>query len=382
MSLFIGIEGVGLRSAVAVTADDAGRILSASRAIGEPISLHTTDRHLLRLRLATLLRQVVQGAGRTLNELQDATLCIGLTGVTFPFDAETDLPSEFARLQVQVRSLICTGDAEIAFASHTSSDSGSALLCHMGSTGFATTPRAAARYGGWGPAFGDGGSGYWIGREALRAVSEQHDQQDTLSTLWALIDEWLGSLKKTDYGDWMGAALEWRKRRAQYGQPGSRYDQRTALFAFSHAMSLQKQWQWRAIVSSLTIPVMQAWRLGDRVATRIVEEAACLLVSQYVGACRLLGTQGPLSPLVLYGGVLTHNERFADLVVSKIRHQTGTLPAIVTPRTQGTLRPALGALLFALGGSATGALRLPAPHLIDNLKQSHASAKWPELDND
>jgi len=172
LALFIGVEGVGMSFSVAVSADETGTVLSSVRLEGAPISLHTTDRRELRSRLAELLRTVCERAEATLEQQRNATVCLGLTGVTFPYDSLIDLPDEFDKMERPVRRLICTGDAEIVFASHAKCDHGSAIVCHMGSTAYVVAGKRRVRYGGWGPVLGDEGSGYWMGRAALRAIGE------------------------------------------------------------------------------------------------------------------------------------------------------------------------------------------------------------------
>ena len=125
--LFIGIEGVSMRTSVAVLAEADGTILSAAR-IPDPITLHTTPRDLLRARLNQLLNKVLQNAGHSLRDLKDCTVCIGMSGVTFTHDREVVLPNLFRQFKLQA-TLICTGDAEIAFASHTRQSHGSAIIC-------------------------------------------------------------------------------------------------------------------------------------------------------------------------------------------------------------------------------------------------------------
>jgi N-acetylglucosamine kinase-like BadF-type ATPase len=373
MSIYIGIEGVGLRHSIAVAADAEGKITASCRLVGEPLSLHTIDRNLLRSRLMTLIREVARGASRSLNELRDATVCIGLSGVTFPYDAVVDLREEFEKLEIPVLKLICTGDAEIVFASHAQILHGSAILCHMGSTAFITTPEHHLRYGGWGPAFGDQGSGYWIGLQALTAISEDFDSGRPESILWKIVEVWLGSPARGEHSDWVAASLIWRKFREKYITAPNRYDLRTALFHFAHAMTLQRSWQWRAVVSSLSIPVVQAHTLGDPSATAILQRAASHLVRQYQNVCKRAAVRPIYGPLVLYGGVILHNPEFQSMLVSQLREIDNSAAEIISPKSDDTMRPALGALLYALGDSDSGHLRLPSQKVIDSVvnEQKH-----------
>src|ERR1017187_10296908 len=95
MQLFIGVEGIAMRYSVAVAADESGRVLAAHRAVGDPLSLHTTSRRELRSRIKELLRALLGQLGLTLATVENTSICLGITGVTFPFDAGVDLPPEF-----------------------------------------------------------------------------------------------------------------------------------------------------------------------------------------------------------------------------------------------------------------------------------------------
>src|SRR5687768_16525558 len=107
MALFIGIEGVGLRKSVAVAANEKGQILGSSR-IDSGISLHATRREILQSLLRRLIQDVAASVGRRLSDLSDTTVCIGLRGVNFPYEAQVDIPREFEEMQLSFKKLICT----------------------------------------------------------------------------------------------------------------------------------------------------------------------------------------------------------------------------------------------------------------------------------
>ena len=383
MSLYIGVEGVGLRQSVAVASDERGEIVAARRLVGSPITLHTTPRHVLRTRLMDLLCAIKEEANCPLEALRRASVCVGLTGVTFRSDAVVDLPEQFKRLEVPLRRLVCTGDAEIVFVSHARTMAGTAILCHMGSTAYASLGEETFRYGGWGPVFGDEGSGYWIGSSVLRAIAEEHDAGQPASPLWELVDRWFSAPEDTERPDWAGASYVWLEQRDRTNQAGDSGDPRTALFGFAHAMRLHRQWEWRAAVSSLTIPLRRAWDQGNETAAKIWDAAAEELCGQYERMCRRAKIGPDLGPLVIYGGVVTHNRRFRELVLEKLAERQLLPSVVLSPHTSGTLRPACGALLYALGRSRSDALRLPDTATIDRVEASSAAPMFSEaLRND
>jgi N-acetylglucosamine kinase-like BadF-type ATPase len=300
MSIYIGIEGVGVRQSVAAASDSTGEIIAACRMLGEPLSLHSTDRENLRSSLARLLREVAHRSGRNLRQLTDSTLCIGMTGATF--DAELDLASEFRKLEIPVANVVCTGDAEMILASHATSLEGSVLLCNNGATSFVAKQGLQVRHGGWGPAIGDAGSATWIGREALRDIFEELGEGAKPSALWKTIDSWLSGQRSSEYPDWRLASIQWLQHRDQpLGGSRRGQDARTALLRFANFMVIHHPWEWRSLVGGLTIPVMQLWRDGDSRARDIVESAAKQLARLHKSACARVNSPVCPSPLVLYG---------------------------------------------------------------------------------
>jgi N-acetylglucosamine kinase-like BadF-type ATPase len=372
MPLFIGIEGVGMRKCVAVASNEKGQILGSSK-IDSGISLHATRRDNLQSHLRRLIKEVAESVGRRLSELSDAVVCIGLRGVTFQYDAEVDLPREFEDLQLTFRKLICTGDAEIVFASHTQAAVGGAIICHMGSTAYVvrgSDREDRFRVGGWGPAIGDEGSGYWIGRSALRAVGEAFERRDdSVSVLWDEINQWLTDPDQ-DIPSWRFASKTWTRLLTDYTLRQIE-EVRPAIFVFAHEVSRESIADWREVASGLVIPVVRAAEKGDSTAKRLLSQAADHLRQQYVLAYKMSGLQEESLPLVLYGGVLTHSSYFREMVIEGLEEHCKKVQ-IVTSYDTETMRPACGALLFALGDSTTSHLKLPAPEVIESLRNDLA----------
>ncbi|MGI8766473.1 MAG: BadF/BadG/BcrA/BcrD ATPase family protein [Gemmatimonadaceae bacterium] len=79
-------------------------------------------------------------------------------------------------------------DAEIALADAFGESAGIILIAGTGSIAFGRSPAGViARCGGWGIAFGDEGSGAWIGRRALSVVAAAHDGREPETALTGAI---------------------------------------------------------------------------------------------------------------------------------------------------------------------------------------------------
>lgn len=221
------------------------------------------------------------------------------------------------------------------------------------------------RFGGWGPVFGDKGSGFSMGRGVLQILSEQRDRAPSEeSRLWTDVRNWL-----SDPGpaipEWKEASILWRKRMEEITKAG--YDPRTALFSIFHEIALKGFWDLRSAVSGLAIPLMSAWLSHCDLADTVVRNAAKHLCDQYANACAVAKFKPNEGPVVFCGGILIHNPAFRELVILNLRERFKCEFEPIMPGMPGTMRPACCALLFALGDSRTGALRLPSSRVIETL---------------
>src|SRR3954449_7013807 len=122
--------------------------------------------------------------------------------------------------------------------------------------------------GGWGHALGDEGSGYWIGRAALRAVLRQADRRGPLTQLTNLLLE------------------HFEVSRAQ-----------DLIHEVYHG-TLRP-----AAIAALAQCVQKAFTGGDAVAIGILRGAADQLESSALSVARRLDLVGSPFPFVLAGGI-------------------------------------------------------------------------------
>jgi glucosamine kinase len=165
------------------------------------------------------------------------------------------------------------GDALIAFVAGTPQPSGTLLLSGTGAIACRVKDRAVEDVSdGLGWLLGDEGSGFWLGREAARAVVRALAHPDSTDP---------GLLGELVTAELLGPPRSFRDLN----------DQATALVARAqaHPQSLTR----------LAPAVNRAAAAGDPAALEIVREGARLLVAT---ASRVLRAQGPV---VLAGSVLT-----------------------------------------------------------------------------
>jgi N-acetylglucosamine kinase-like BadF-type ATPase len=116
-------------------------------------------------RLRTMLSELSMASGVGLGEV--TCTCVGLAGFTIAAVREWAI-REIG--DVVGGDLLLCGDEEIALEGAFSGGPGILIIAGTGSN-FIGRAADGTKYcaGGWGPALGDEGSGFWIGQEALRA---------------------------------------------------------------------------------------------------------------------------------------------------------------------------------------------------------------------
>lgn len=251
--LVVGADVGGTSSRVAV-ADLDGRVLAWGT--GGPGNPHSVG---------------VEGSAREIRAVMDRVLgpldgrvvrvVIGLAGGS---RAAADPGFLRAAVTAQVDApAALVSDLSVAFASATPADRGLVLVAGTGSVaGEVVEGRLVAQRDGWGWLLGDQGSGFWIGRAAVRATLESLQRGRPLGPLEQAVLEFSAA---GDYLDLVGASYA--------AAP-------TWLASFA--------------------PLVSRHAANDPVAVQIAEQAAGLLHD-------LLDSLGPRpgQPIVLSGSVLT-----------------------------------------------------------------------------
>jgi glucosamine kinase len=168
MSLFLAIDAGGTKT-TGVLANET-RVLA--RASTGTVKLMRVSEAEASSRLRSLLSQLSLEARVSLADVKRT--CVGLAGLSI------DAVREWAEREigdVVGGDLLLCGDQEIALDAAFKGGEGILLIAGTGSN---IVGRAAdgTLYcaGGWGPALGDEGSGYWIGQEALRGAFWARDR--------------------------------------------------------------------------------------------------------------------------------------------------------------------------------------------------------------
>jgi glucosamine kinase len=161
MSLFLAIDAGGTKTRCLLA--DETKVLG--RAVTGSVKLMRVSEAEASARIRTMLAEVSQTAGVSLGDVTQT--CVGLAGLTI------DAVREWAEREIGAvigGDLHLIGDEEIAIEGAFRGGPGILIIAGTGSN-FMGRAADGTRYqaGGWGPALGDEGSGFWIAQEALRS---------------------------------------------------------------------------------------------------------------------------------------------------------------------------------------------------------------------
>jgi glucosamine kinase len=302
----LGID-VGGTKTVCVLGDEDGRVLSTAK--GPGANLQAVGELQLEKVLHTVMEQAVAPQG-----IVPSAICLGIAGVDRPEDAAV-VRDIMSRIGFKARILV-VNDALIALQAGIDGDPGIVIVAGTGSIAYGRDRHGhAARAGGWGYVLGDEGSGYWMGRLALRAIVREADGRGPATMLTRRVLAYFGvarpeELLQTVYrGDF---------------KPST--------------------------VAALATHVQQARDEGDAVAVAILDRGAQELVAAAASVTKQLDLGGEIFAFVLSGGMFK--------AVPWLREEvTRRLPTVAPLGHTVVLEaePALGAVRLALAELAGGA---------------------------
>lgn len=297
----IGIDGGGTKTACVVM-DDKEYIWAQIR--GGSTNRNSTGDEEAFANLQGVIQNALRLAGREATEI--SAICLGMAGA----DRQQD------RLIIQgwVESLLphatitIYNDALIALASGTKAElCGIAVISGTGMLVYGINQQQQTqRAGGWGPLFGDRGSGYAIGLAGLTAVAQATDGLGEPTALDGAFRDYLDLSTPQALIPWAYADRSWAR------------------------------------IADLATIVVECALQDDAVAKRIVAEQAIDLAAAVELVVRGLDMLHEATPIVLSGGTLQPG-MFSNLVQ---QHLSNLLPNAQLLRP--SVEPAVGAAQLAL----------------------------------
>ncbi|HXW06053.1 MAG TPA: BadF/BadG/BcrA/BcrD ATPase family protein [Vicinamibacterales bacterium] len=305
----LGIDAGGTKT-VCFLADESGHVVSEAR--GPGANLQAVGE----LGVEKVLHDVMEAALGD-RDVVPTAICLGIAGV--------DRPDDFAVVRGIMRRIgykarvVVVNDALVALESGAPGRPGVVIVSGTGSIAYGRNAAGeSARAGGWGYVLGDEGSGYWIGRAALRAVLREADQRGPATALTPML---------------------------------------LAHFGVSEAQGLIHEVYHTNLkptaIGALARCVQAAFSQGDPVSIGILRGAANELEASGLSVARRLGLVGEPFSCVLAGGIFRavpwlHEELLRRLPVAAPRCEAWLLDR----------EPAAGAVTLALQEAAGGA-RIP-----------------------
>jgi N-acetylglucosamine kinase-like BadF-type ATPase len=309
MAHVLGIDAGGTKT-VCLLADDTGQVIAEARGAGA--NLQTVGE----LGVEKVLHTVMEEAMAE-HPVSPVAICLGMAGVDRPEERRV-VQSIMRRIGYKSRALI-VNDALIALVAGVGDQPGVVLVAGTGSIAYGrNAANQAARAGGWGHVVGDEGSGYWIGREALRAALRDADGRGPATTLTAQLVAHFG-----------------------VSQP-------SGLVRVIYDRNLQPR-----AVATVAVCVQEAADAGDVVARGILEDAATELVIAARSVITRLGLASDAFPCLLAGGMY----RAVPFLAAALSRRVPEGAPLADVR-ELKVDPALGAVHLAIE-EACGTVRLP-----------------------
>jgi N-acetylglucosamine kinase-like BadF-type ATPase len=305
----LGIDAGGTKT-VCFLADEAGHVVAEAR--GPGANLQAAGE----LEVEKVLHDVMESAMGE-REIVPAAICLGIAGVDRPEDA-TVVRAIMRRIGYKAR-VVVVNDALVALEAGAPGVPGVVIVSGTGSIAYGRNAAdESARAGGWGYVLGDEGSGYWIGRVALRAVLRESDQRGPKTALTPLLLAHFGVMEAPE------------------------------LIHEVYSTNLKP-----TAIGALARCVQVAFTEGDHVAIGILRAAADELEGSGISVARRLGLLGNPFNCVLAGGIFRavpwlHEELMRRLPVAA----PGCVASLLDRE------PAVGAVTLALQ-EARGGARIP-----------------------
>ncbi len=303
----IGIDAGGTKT-VCQLADRDGRVLAESRGPGANLQ------HAGEVEAERVLHQVIADVSSRVAE-PPTVVCLGMAGV----DREADQATARAILfRVAPHSrMVVVNDALIALEAGLPGAPGVVIIAGTGSIAYGRNREGrAARAGGWGYLLGDEGSGYWLGRQALRAVVRSADGRGPHTQLTARVLAHFGVARSQDL-----------------------------------VREIYRGTFEPATVAAIAPQVEAAAAEGDETALYLIDTGARELGLAALSVCHMLRLSH--GPVILAGGMFKAAPRMRQRVAA---HLTGRWPGMVVTQLLG--EPATGAVSLALT-AASDVLMLP-----------------------
>ncbi len=302
MKYFIGIDGGGTKTAIAVGKNDGIplKTLETSGCSHKSIGIDAV------VRLITdSVRQILQSVNASFDDC--AGCCIGLPCYGEAPGADVEIT---AKLQESLSPIpvYIVNDAVVGWAGSLECQEGIHLVAGTGAVAYARREDGAeARSNGWSEFFSDEGSCYWVGKQTMALFAQEADGRKPKGALYEIVCEELGLKNDTDFID---------------------------IVEQSYA-------PYRHKVASFQLFAKKAALAGDAEAKKLYADAAQCLADSAQGIIKQLGWENRNVPVSYYGGLF----KSGDLILTPLNECLNAINCTMMPPKRSALE---GALLLSI----------------------------------
>jgi len=293
----LAVDGGGTKT-LAVITDRKGSILGEGKAGASNYQV-TGKEMAIKALTASIQEALANVTARTGEMIHFEKTVFALAGIDTSIDeieVREIVEKTIKQIGLATERLLVENDCLSALLGATQNKAGALLISGTGSIVFAHDGRGNFfRTGGWGYRVGDEGSGYWIGKEAIRSVLKMNDGREKETILTKLILQEFGFKKVEDLYNWV----------------------------YSSAYCVDD-------VSALTTLVEEAYKMGDGVSKAILDEAAAELTLLLETTIEKAGIATEEFQLILQGGVIQNNHYIRERVLDRLKEKAEKVKVIDT----------------------------------------------------
>lgn len=273
--LLLGVDGGATKTAAALF-DLATH--KAYRAYAGASNPHAVGFEAAASSIIKSIEQVLQRAETPAEDVSVAVL--GIASVDT--DADRQRIEQAVKLKLSLKPLYVINDVVSAWAAGTLGEPGIALISGTGSNCFGVDITGRTwRAGGWGHILGDEGSGYWIGLQAMRV------------------------------------AVAFRDGRGEWSEIVPRVLSRYGFDVIEDLHSFVYENFDKADIAALTPDVVEAAKMGDKLATKILHRAGVDLARHVKAVVGKLSISGSF-PVVIVGSTFQAGGILTDPLVDNL----------------------------------------------------------------
>jgi N-acetylglucosamine kinase-like BadF-type ATPase len=294
-NFYIGIDGGGTRSRLAA-ADENMNIIGRAEGGSTNIAAETYEGVFCNIK--NLFEKFLRETDVSLQNCQG--ICIGSAGASTGNNGK--LLEQIFREIGYAGKLKIMNDAELVLLAETKGKPGVIIISGTGSAGYSINKKGKIfRAGGWGHLVDDGGSGYRIGMDAVKAALMDFDGRGKKTVLTSMVAEFASAEKPLPNSQERNGFSDLNLREMSEKITGYIYGNNFT----------------KAKIAEIAMLVNSAANQGDRVAISIEQNAAEDLIN--LAAALIKRAELSSHKLILNGSIILRNENIRSIFENEIR---------------------------------------------------------------